>query len=99
MYFAVLLLSACGEKEKPALGEQAGAVISDTETLREAQAAAGEVIRNAGDCAAVSSGLDAALGAIADAEAEVQTATGRQTLEALRKRVDGVAQACAGVTP
>jgi len=41
--------TACGDGEK-GLGEQVGAAISDIDVVKEAEAAANKIIRNASDC-------------------------------------------------
>jgi hypothetical protein len=89
---ACVLLAACRSEEQ--VGQDAANVASDTEVLREASAAANAVVRAAGDCEAVKAGLDEARQSLDDAEARVTTATGRTTLDALRKRLEGIADTC-----
>jgi len=100
-----LLAWGCGRSEtKPAqqppaqqqgsLGQQAGDTAHDTRVLQQATAAANEVIRAAGDCDAVKAALDGAQRALDAAAGEVRTATGRASLETLKRQVQEVAQAC-----
>jgi hypothetical protein len=95
---AAVLLAACSsDSPKPPeknLGAQAADIASDTEALRAANAAAGEVVRAAGDCEAVKAALPEANRRLDEIEENVRTATGRTTLAALRKRVGEVAELC-----
>jgi hypothetical protein len=97
---AALAVAACGGA-KPApspspsgLGGQVKAMELDMATMREANAAASDVIRAAGDCDAAKPLIAAANARLDAAAAKVQTATGMQTLEALRKKVREVAESC-----
>jgi hypothetical protein len=92
-------LSACGGKPTPSpspsgLGAQVKAMEQDIATMREANGAADDVIRAAGDCDAARPLIPAANARLDEAARKVQTATGRQTLEALRKKVREVAENC-----
>jgi len=91
--------AACGGKPTPSpspsgLGAQVKAMEEDMSTMREANAAADDVIRAAGDCDAARPLIPAANARLDEAARKVQTATGRQTLEALRKKVREVAESC-----
>jgi hypothetical protein len=87
-----VLLAACQSEQR--VGQDAANVASDTDVLREASAAVNEVVRAAGDCEGVKAGLDQARQSLNDAEARVATATGKTTLDALRKRLEGIAETC-----
>jgi hypothetical protein len=89
---ACALLAACRSEQQ--VGQDAANVASDTDVLREASAAVNAVVRAAGDCDGVKAGLDNARASLDDAEARVATATGKTTLEALRKRLEGIAETC-----
>jgi hypothetical protein len=95
-----LLLFACQKKPEGAapaakdIGTQAADVISDTDALREANAAANPVVRAAGDCDAVKAALPEANRRLDAVAGSVRTATGRTTLEAVRKRVNTIAETC-----
>jgi hypothetical protein len=90
-----LATAACKDpSSRDSLGGQSGAIGSDTETLKEANAAASEVAGSAGDCDAVKRALPNAERALSDAAGKVQTATGRQVLDSLQKQVKTVADAC-----
>lgn len=66
----------------------------DTQVLREASAAANEVIRNAADCAAARPIIDEANAKLDAAAPRLRTITGHATLDALRKQVARVADLC-----
>lgn len=85
-----LSLAACGGDP----GKDAANVGSDTEVLREASAAVNEVVRQAGDCEAMRPGLEAARRSLDEAAQQIRTVTGQVTLDALRKRLDGLAEVC-----
>jgi hypothetical protein len=95
---AVLLAAACGGKkdEPPAkdIGQQTADITADTQTLREANAAVNEVVRNATDCEAAKPAMAAADAKLDEVSPRVRTATGRQTLEALRSQVAKVKEVC-----
>jgi hypothetical protein len=97
---AVLALAACGAGQ-PApspspsgLGAELKAMELDMNTMREANAAADDVIRASGDCDAARPLIAAANARLDDTQRKLQTATGKQTLEALRKKVRDVAESC-----
>ena len=97
---ALLVVSACGGG-KPApspspsgLGAELKAMEMDMNTMAAANAAANDVIRAAGDCDAARPLIPAANARLDEAQRKVQTATGKQTLEALRKKVREVAENC-----
>jgi hypothetical protein len=94
------MTAACG-MGKPApspspsgIGAQVKAMEQDMNTMATANAAASDVIRAAGDCDAARPLIPAANARLDEAERKVQTATGRQTLEALRKKVKEVSENC-----
>jgi hypothetical protein len=95
-----LLLGACQKKPEGAapaakdIGAQAADVVSDTDALREANAAANPVVRAAGDCDAVKAALPEANRRLDAVAASVRTVTGRTSLEAIRKRVNTIAEIC-----
>jgi len=95
---AALVLAACAGPEPAApgkgVGEQAADVVSDTDVLKAANAASGEVVRAAGDCEAVKAALPEANQKLDEIESSVRTATGRATLGALRQRVRSIAESC-----
>lgn len=97
---AAVMTTACG-MGKPApspspsgIGAQVKAMEQDINTMAEAQAAANDVIRAAGDCDAARPLIPAANARLDEAQRKVQTATGRTTLEALRKKVREVSENC-----
>jgi outer membrane murein-binding lipoprotein Lpp len=97
---AAVAAAGCGSgKPEPSpspsgLGAELKAMEQDMNTMREANAAATDVIRAAGDCDAAKPLIAAANARLNEAAAKVQTATGTQTLEALRKKVRDVAENC-----
>ena len=95
-----LVLVACG-MGKPApspspsgVGAVVKAMEQDINVMHEANAAANEVIRAAGDCDAARPLIPAANARLDEAQRKVQTSTGRQTLDALRKKVRDVSESC-----
>jgi L-asparaginase/Glu-tRNA(Gln) amidotransferase subunit D len=95
-----LVLVACG-LGKPApspspsgIGAVVKAMEQDINTMREANAAANEVIRASGDCDVARPLIPAANARLDEARRKVQTSTGQQTLDALRKKVREVAENC-----
>lgn len=97
-----LLSAACGPgEEKTAeepkndnIGPQGADVASDTDALRAANEAAGEVVRSAGDCESVKAALPETNRRLDEIEPSVRTAAGKVTFEAVRKRVRDVAEIC-----
>jgi hypothetical protein len=95
--FASLACGAGAPKPSPSpsgLGAEMKAMELDMNTMRQANAAADDVIRASGDCDAARPLIAAANARLSEAEAKLQTATGKQTLEALRKKVREVAESC-----
>ena len=97
-----VVLAGCGAGAKDAsgaaqdkdIGAQAADVASDTNALRAANAAAGEVVRSAGDCDKVKAALPDANRSLDEIEKSVRTAAGTTTFQAVRKRVSDVAELC-----
>ncbi len=85
--------TACGDGEK-GLGEQVGSAISDIHVVKEAEAAANKIIRNASDCEFVRAEVEGVVQTLDDVESEIQTATGRTTMDTLRVQVRRAAEAC-----
>ena len=89
----LFVATACGDGEK-GLGEQLGGAISDIDVVKEAEAAANKIVRNASDCEFVKAEVDGVVQALDDVEGEIQSVTGRTTMDALREQVRRVAEAC-----
>jgi hypothetical protein len=91
-----LLLAAFlpGCKSKDDIGTQAAKIEEDTAILRDANGAANQVVRNAGDCDAVKAALPEAAKKLDEAAKLVRTAAGQQTIDTLRKQVRTIAEAC-----
>jgi len=92
-----IVLCGCAREEKAEpknIGQQAADVAVDTAIVRQAQAAANEVVRNAADCDVAKPAIAEANRRLDEAMGRVRTATGKTTLEAIRKRVSTVADAC-----
>jgi hypothetical protein len=90
-------LLACGgqkTEQQRGLGEQVGDAGSDTAALKEANEAAGAVIRAAPDCDAVKAALQTATPRLDAVAARIKTAAGRTSLDAIRQQVRRVAEAC-----
>ena len=86
------LLPGCTPSQEPE--PAAGGIVSDTQVLSEAEAAANEVIRNAADCEAVADSYATVMSKLDEVEGRVQTAVGRTTLGTLRKQVSTIGEAC-----
>jgi hypothetical protein len=86
------LLPGCAPSQEP--DPAAGGVVSDTQVLAEAEAAANDVIRNAGDCQAVAESFATVIAKLDEVEGRVQTAVGRTTIGTLRKQVTTIGDAC-----
>jgi hypothetical protein len=76
------------------LGAQAAAIASDTNVLREAQAAAAAVLRDADNCEAVKADLAEAQAGLEKAFSRARTETGRTAITNLKKQVQDTATAC-----
>jgi hypothetical protein len=97
--FALVALACGGGKPEPSpspsgVGAQVKALEQDMAVMREATAAANDVIRASGDCDAARPLLAAANPRLAEAARQTHTGGGRETLEALRKKVRDVADGC-----
>jgi hypothetical protein len=100
----VITLLGCGSSSEKAadaqkekgkdVASQAESVLNDQRVLREANAAVNEVVRLTGDCEALAVVLPEAQRKLDEAESRVQTATGRQSIIALRTRIRGSAELC-----
>ena len=91
--FLLFVAAGCGDGER-SLGEQGGAAISDTRAVEEAQAAANKIVRNASDCELVKAEIDGVIQTLDSVDADIQTKTGRTTMDTLREQVRRVAEAC-----
>jgi PBP1b-binding outer membrane lipoprotein LpoB len=96
---AAAVLAGCAGEKAPEpkaddIGAQTARIANDTQVLGEAQAAVNEVVRNAPDCEVAKASMAEANRKIEEAEAKVQTATGRTTLDAMRQQVRRVAELC-----
>jgi hypothetical protein len=91
---AVLLALAGCKKSEPDPASSTEKIVDDNQTLAAANAAAGEVVRAAGDCDAVKAALPGARQKLSELEGRVRTETGRTTFAAVKKRVDDIATMC-----
>ena len=85
-----LALAGCEDRRKKAIEK----VSQDEEILRKAGAAVNEVIRNSPDCAVAKPLIAEAYQRIEDARPEVTMPASKDTLDALKKQVDRVAEVC-----
>jgi hypothetical protein len=96
----VLTGSACQGNKAPddapktGLAGQFERTVNDTAVMREAVTAANEVVRNATDCEVAKAHVAEARAKLDEAQQKVKTPAGQASLEALRKQVDRVADAC-----
>ena len=98
---AILSLSACGrgasDAASPAsegIGKDVGDIGHDLPIVKQAQAAAGDVVRAAGDCDAVKAAFPRAQAALDTALQQVRTGASRSTLANLKKQITDTAGAC-----
>jgi hypothetical protein len=89
----VLALAGC-KKSEPDPASSTEKIVDDNQTLAAANAAAGDVVRAAGDCDAVKAALPGARQKLSELEGRVRTETGRTTFAAVKKRVDDIASMC-----
>jgi hypothetical protein len=89
----VLALAGC-KKSEPDPASSTEKIVDDNQTLAAANAAAGDVVRAAGDCDAVKAALPGARQKLSELEGRVRTETGRTTFAAVKKRVDDIATMC-----
>ena len=97
--FALVMTACGGGKPAPSpspsgLGAELKAMEMDMNTMAAANAAASDVIRASGDCDAARPLIATANARLDEAARKVQTATGRTTLDALRKKVKDVSENC-----
>lgn len=88
-----LALVGC-KKEEPDPNSSTAKIIDDNQLLAQANAAAGDVVRAAGDCDAVKAALPAARQKLDEIQGKLRTETGRVTFGAIKKRVEDSAQLC-----
>ena len=88
----LVLLTGCTPSPEP--DPSAAGVVSDTQVLSEAEAAANDVIRNAADCDVVADSFATVMSKLDEVEGRVQTAVGRTTIATLRKQVTTIGDAC-----
>jgi hypothetical protein len=79
-----------GQPERSQLGDAA----ADSQTMKEATAAAEEVVRAAGDCDAVKAAAPEALRKLDEIKSRVRTGAGQTAIDSLRKQVTDTAGAC-----
>jgi hypothetical protein len=90
---ALLAAPACSEKKRD-IGKEAANIVSDTNIMEEAEAAANAVIRNASDCDAVKATLPEADHKLAEAATKIRTQAGLVALQTLKTQVQRVRELC-----
>lgn len=90
---AVLAAAACSEKKRD-IGQDTANIVSDTNVMEEAEAAANAVIRNASDCDAVKATLPEADQKLAEAATKIRTQAGIVALQTLKTQVQRVRELC-----
>lgn len=90
---ALLAASGCTEKETK-IGKESANIVSDTNVMEEAEAAANAVIRNASDCDAVKATLPEADHKLAEASTKIRTQAGLVALQTLKTQVQRVRELC-----
>ncbi len=94
LFALVMLLPGCSEPKSGGVDQAIAGTVSDTQALKEAEAAANDIIRNAADCEAVSASFATVTAKLAEVEGRLQTAVGRTTIETLKKQVGTIGDAC-----
>jgi hypothetical protein len=90
---ALFLTAACTQKE-PAIAKDTANIVSDTNVMEEAEAAANAVVRNAADCDAVKATLPEADHKLAEAQSKIKTQAGQIALQTLKTQVQRVRELC-----
>lgn len=90
---ALVAAVACSEKKRD-IGQDTANIVSDTNVMEQAEAAANAVIRNASDCDAVKATLPEADQKLADASSKIRTQAGIVALQSLKTQVDRVRELC-----
>ena len=90
---AMLAAVACSEKKRD-IGHEAANIVSDTNVMEEAEAAANSVVRNASDCDAVKATLPEADQKLAEAATKIRTQAGQVALQTLKTQVQRVRDLC-----
>lgn len=90
---ALLAATACSDKKRD-IGQDTANIVSDTNVMEEAEAAANAVIRNAADCDAVKATLPEADHKLAEAATKIRTQAGQVALQTLKTQVQRVRELC-----
>lgn len=98
-FLAVLFLFYCKADPSPTppptgLAKDAGDLAADTQTLKEAQAAANAVVRAVPDCDAVKANLDEARRKLAEIRPRVRTQVGLTSLSTMETQIQRAADLC-----
>lgn len=91
---SLVLAAGCGGGTGNDAGSATAKIVSDNRVVKEAEAAANEVVRSAGDCDAVKAAYPDAIAKLDAAEPQAKTQTGRTILQTLRKQVKTAGEAC-----
>lgn len=94
LWLALASWLVCGCGDSPDIGEQTGEAITDTRVMKEATAAANEVIRNATDCDTVKRVASDVYRRLDEAASRIQTTTGQTSIDSLRAQVKRVTDTC-----
>lgn len=104
LVFSVALSWSCQKGGKPEggkpeaesgnIGTSAANIAMDSAAMRDANLAAGDVIRATGDCETVKAGAPEALRKLDEIAGRIRTPGGKTSLESLRKQVTTAAEAC-----
>lgn len=90
---ALFLAAACNDKPRD-LGKDTANIVSDTNVMEQAEAAANAVVRNASDCDAVKATLPEADQKLAEASTKIKTQAGVVALQTLKTQVQRVRDLC-----
>lgn len=92
---AALFLTAGCTENKHDIGHETANIVSDTNVMEQAEAAANAVVRNASDCDAVKATLPEADQKLAEAATKIKTQAGLIALQTLKTQVQRVRDLCA----
>jgi hypothetical protein len=91
---ALCLTAGCTENKRD-IGHETANIVSDTNVMEQAEAAANAVVRNASDCDAVKATLPEADQKLAEAATKIKTQAGLIALQTLKTQVQRVRDLCA----
>jgi hypothetical protein len=92
LVLSIVTAVACGGGEPADTGLPEA--VGDTQLVKEAQAVANDLIRNASDCSAVEASYADVVAKLDEVEGKLVSEVGRSTLATIRTQVKNVTDAC-----